>query len=352
MLFRSYEIGIVLYNLYLARMAQGRFDDAAALISEFAPQDRLLVGPQHPGLFTDVTAIARLMQDVGRLHEAHELLAAAVLARQRQFPERHSLVINTRGYLADVDCGLGDAAGAESRFVELIALANDPGTEIAATDLARLYFTHSQCLLRSNRLDDARRELERARERNLQVAAKDSPYVLAMDAAIADIDRRAGQPAAALATLTPILARQRERGDRELPASLLAVAEADLALGKFADAQTTLEEAHKLLDQQGRPQSMLARDVESTWAGLPANMPGAHDAAEHWQRTAQIGCVNFGCDDERVKQWQHLAAQAGGKATTTPVATARPYEAQYAIGADIVAKAQAAASAEPPAAKP
>jgi len=348
----DYEIGIVLYNLYLARMAQGRFNDAAALISEFAPGDRLLVGPQHPGLFTDVTAIARLLQDAGRLHEAHDLLSAAVLARQRQFPEHHSLVVNTRGYLADVDCGFDDAARVETRFTELIAVANGPGTEMSATDMARLYFTHAQCLLRLGRLDEARRELEHAREKNLQVAAKDTPYVLAMDATLADIERRAGEPTAALAVLAPILTRQRERGDRELPASLLVFAQADTTLGQFTHAQAALDEARKVLDAQGRPTSVLAREIESAWAALPADVTGARGSAEHWQHAAQIGCVNFGCDDERVKQWQHLSAQAGGNASARPEAAAKPYEAQYAIGADIIAKAQAAAGAAPAATGP
>jgi tetratricopeptide (TPR) repeat protein len=287
------------------------------------------------------------MQEIGRLREAHDLLSAAALARQRQFPERHSLVINTRGYLADVDCDIGDAADVETRFVELIAFANGPGTEIAATDLARLYFTDAQCLLQSGRLDDARRELEHAREKNLQVAAKDSPYVLAMDSALADIERRAGDPAAALAALAPILARQRERGDRELPASLLAAAEAYIALGKFDLAQTALDEARKLLGRQGRPASMLAREVEIAWTALPASVPGAQGVAEHWRRVAQIGCINFGCDDERVRQWRNRAGDAA-----MPAATAKPYEAQYAIGADIVAKAQAAANAGAAPAKP
>jgi hypothetical protein len=92
---------------------------------------------------------------------------------------------------------------------------------------------------------------------------------------------------------------------------------------------------------------MLAREVEIAWTALPASVPGAQGVAEHWRRVAQIGCINFGCDDERVKQWRNRAGDAA-----MPAATAKPYEAQYAIGADIVAKAQAAANAGAAPAKP
>ena len=228
----DYEIGIVLYNLYLARMAEGRLDAAAALISEFVPQDRLLVGPQHPGLFTDVTAIARLLQDAGRLHEAHALLTAALAARRKQFPEKHILVINTRAYLADDDCELGDVAGIEA-FDNLVEFVDKPSTEIGVTDLARIHFTHAQCLLHLDRIDEARRALAAARGSLLRVAEKDSPFALTIEAAQADADRRAGKVDAAVAALRPIVTRQRERDDRELPSSLLALARAEVNRGKW-----------------------------------------------------------------------------------------------------------------------
>ena len=353
----DYEIDIVLYNLYLARYGQGRLDDAAALISEFSTQDRLLVGPQHPGLFTDVTAVARLLEDIGRLHEAHDLYTAALAARRKQFPENHILVVNTRSYLADDDCELGDPSS-EVAFDELLAFVGKPGIEIGATDLARIYVTRVQCMLRRNRIDradDARQTLLSARELIQRVADKDSPFALVTEATLADVERVSGNAAAALTILTPIIAHQRERADRELPGSLLVAARANIAIGRFGEAQTALDEARNVLDRQGRPFCGIARDVELAWATLPASAVTRKSAAEHWSRVIRIGCLNFGCGDERVRQWVRTSAQIGGDAGSAAASSAmtsatsgaenKPDEAQYALALDILAKAKAAAAA-------
>jgi tetratricopeptide (TPR) repeat protein len=346
----DYEIDILLYNLYLVRDAQGRIDEAATLIGEFTAQDRLLVGPQHPGLFTDVTSIARLMQEVGRLHDAHDLFAAAVSARRRQFPENHILAINTRAYLADDDCELGDSAS-ESAFDELVALTAKPGIEIGATDLARILVTRAQCLLRRDRSDrfaDVRRSLEQARDLIIRVSAEDSPFALVIDATHADAERRSGNPDAALNSLAPIVARQRERADRELPASLLIAAHANAAVGRYGEALAELDEARGTLVRQGRPFSTVAREVEITSAALPSATRTS--AAGHWLKAAQIGCVNYGCNDGRVREWSHMGDDAAGgdpkaaaavRPTPALAATDKPYEAQYRLALDILAKADA-----------
>ena len=338
----DYEIGIATYNMFLARMAQGRYADASGLIDQFVPQDRELVGPQHPGLFTDVTAIAHLLRETGRLHEAHALYAAAAAARSRQFPATHTLAINARVYLADVDCQLGDFAGGEARLAQLVETAKAQGEEIAATDFARLRTAHAQCLLRLGRIEDAQREFASARELVLRVSDSDSPNVLAFDASLADLERARGKPEATLQRLAPILVRQRERSDRELPATLLALARASETLGKFAQARAALEEAHAVLDRQGRPDSTLGRDIELAAAALPTDAISRQVSAEHWRNAARIGCVNFGCDDARVQDWLRSAARSSDAGGPNPVvAPAGPFEAQYALAVDILAKADA-----------
>jgi len=348
----DYDIGIVLYNLFLARLAEGRLTDAAALIGEFTTGDRKIIGPQHPGLITDVVAVGRLLQDAGRLHEAHELYTTALAARRKQFPEKHQFVYNTRGYLADNDCELGDATGSAAVFSELVAALDAPGSEVAANDFARIHFSRAHCLVSLGRFDDARRALDAAREQILRVMDKNNPYPLAMDAAAADVERAAGHADAALALLAPIVARQRERSDRELPASLLAVARADVALGKFDEAQLALAEARDVLDRQGRSSSVVAREVELAWTTVSVGGAPRQGAADHWLRAARIGCVNFGCEDARVRGWQRHAVQTGADAAAvaaiaTPPAGAadKPYEAQYALAVDILAQA----SSPPPA---
>ena len=97
--------------------------------------------------------------------------------------------------------------------------------------------------------------------------------------------------------------------------------------------------------------SALGREVELARATLPAGAQSREAAAAHWQRAVQIGCVNFGCDDVRVKEWIRSAALAGGdreKSLSAPlpaIAPSKPYEAQYALAVDILARAQAVAPA-------
>ena len=350
---KSYDISIVMYSIALMRISQGRFADAAALIDRFTTLDRSLVGPQHPGLVTDVTVIGRLMHYSGRLREAHELLAAAVSMRQRQFSLAHPLTIRTRDFLASVDCDRGDGPASESAFAEIIA-QTIAAANFAVTDLADSYIHRAQCLIRLDRLAEARRALEAARVQVGLVASEDTPMPLAIAAMLADIDRREGRASEALIRLAPIIEQQRRRDDRDLPASLLASARAHLALGQPAAAE--LAEANSVLIRQGRAASTQAGDVELELAALLPST--ASSRADHLGKAAAIGCVNFGCDDARVIERIRATAAAGPTpATQDTIDTAaariakaaatlgKPFETEYAIAADILAKANAVGDA-------
>lgn len=192
--------------------------------------------------------------------------------------------------------------------------------------------------MRRGRSAEARRELVAAREQYLRVADEASPNVLAIDAALADIERAEGDPGSALRELAAIVARQRARDDRDVPTTLLALARASVATGDLAHAQAALGEALETLARQDRRASALGREVELVAAGLP--WPRGI-AAEHWRNVARIGCINFGCEDARVQEWLHRAAREGA-GTTQPKdvrAGARPFEAQYAVAIDILARA-------------
>jgi len=340
----SYDASIALYNLALIRIAQGRAADAAALIDRFVAIDRNRVGPQHPGLMTDVSVIARVLYSAGRLREARELWAGALAARRRNFAENHGWVVRMRGNLADADRELGDAAAGEAVDAELVGLVG-ASSNFPAYDLAVILIDHAHALIALGRLAEARSALDQADDRARLTAADGTLIPLTIGAMRADIERREGRPADALAMLASIIQRQRKRDDRELPASLLAQARASVALGQPADAITALTEARDALARQGRPFSTVARELEEAWAALPALVLPRAASAEHWQRAAQIGCVNFGCKDVRVKQWERLAAQNGAPAGA---GNDKPFEAQYALAVDILAKANASAHVAKP----
>jgi len=350
-----YSVSVVLYDIALARLKQGRIADAAALIDEFVAIDRSLVGPQHPGLTTDVTTISMLLHDVGRLRETRDLMNAAIAARQRQFAETHRSIVKARARLAAVLVDLGNAKQAEELVAGVIASAAT--ASMPTLDRSEIRFDRARALIELNRLDEARAEFQSALDLVRAAAPADSPLSLTIAAALADVERRQGRPQQALALLEPIVRQQRMRDDRDLPESLLAQARANLAAGKPDATDKTLAEAAAALDHQGRPTHPLAREIELEQAALAFSGGDAKFASEHLLRAASIGCVNFGCDDARVTGWIRAAAAAGENSTAgspdtsaaftararqSPLALGKPYETQYAAALDIIAKANAA----------
>jgi len=353
----DYATGLAIYQLALTRMAQGRAADVAVLIGEFVAGDRSLVGPGHPGLTTDVTIIARYLNSIGRLREARELLSAAVAARRHEFDETHSFVTRTRSLLATARIDLGESAEVEPELAELIQRAAATAN-FAVDDLAEMYFEHARSLLQLERLDEARTALQSSRETILRQAQPDAPVPLAIAAMLADIDRRQGDAEGARAKLDAIIHAQRERDDRELPASLLALARAAVAAGDGEAAQAALSEGSKALQRQARGTHPLAREIEVEWGRLAAEKAD-RDAGDHYRRAVEIGCINFGCDDRVVQAMPaEAAARAGngfGAATSGAVTrrdnaeSAAPgggkvYEGLYASALDILAKAKAASA--------
>jgi serine/threonine-protein kinase len=349
-----YSVSVALYDIALARLKQGRIADAAALIDEFVAMDRSLVGPEHPGMMTDVITISMLLHDVGRLRETRELVSAAIASRLRQFGEPHRSVVNSRARLGAVLVDLGNAREAEDLLTGVIASAAT--ASMATLDRSGIRFDHARALVDLNRLNEARAEFQTALDLVRAAAPADSPLALSIAAALADVERRRGDAAQALALLEPIVKRQRERDDRELPASLLIAARVNRATGSTDLAGKALTEAAALLDQQGRPTHALAREVELEQAALALASGDAKSASEHRLRAAAIGCINFGCDDARVKEWIRAAAAAQGGSggsteaiaastahtTQSALAVSKPYETQYATALDIITKANAA----------
>jgi eukaryotic-like serine/threonine-protein kinase len=351
----DYNTGLALYQLALIRMAQGRANDVASLISEFVPGDRTLVGPEHPGLTSDVTVIARYLHSIGRLRESRELLDAAVAARLHQFNETHSFVLRTRALLASVQLDMGESDQVERTLAQIIQTASDV-PNFAADDLTAMKLDHARALISLNRLDEAHTTLVSAHESISPLAAENAPVPLAIAAAQADIDRREGDASSAAAKLNSIIQVQRQRNDRELPVSLLAYARAESALHNPASAEQALEHAIQILKQSGRPASAIAREIELEWAALSSENNAS--VSEHLARAAEISCINFGCADPRVIDLIRRAALADsktGKPTTIAkledrvaqfdLAQRKPEEDLSAIATDILAKANAAAVA-------
>jgi eukaryotic-like serine/threonine-protein kinase len=305
----AYDTDLAMYTLALIRMAQGRPVDAAPLITEFSSH-RDKVGPDHPGLITDVTISGRYLQSIGRLREATQLLGDALTARLRQFPENHSFVVRTRALLASAQLDAGDAAGVEKTLAGAIELANAT-PNFAADDVAEMYFDRGRALVNLQRLDEARNQFESARTHSRRVTDKDAPVPLAIDVALADISRREGHVNECLAAIAPILVRQRERHDRDLTVSLLAFARASITANAPDAATAALTEALNVLSVQGRQTHPLAREVELELAALPQNKNSASAASAHLNRAAAIGCINFGCDDPRVQQIIRSLAAVG-----------------------------------------
>jgi serine/threonine-protein kinase len=345
-----YDVGLALYQLALIRLAQGRPADTAVLIGELAPGDRTLVGPEHPGLMTDVTIIGRYFNAVGRLPEAQELLAAALAARRRQFPETHNFVLRTRALLAAAQLDAGNADAVEATLAAIIATA-EALPDAAVDDLAEMHCDRGRALVALGRYDEAQRELDAAHALILRQTDATARVPLAIEAAVADLTRRHGDAAAARADLGRIAQQQRQRDDRELPATLLALARALKASGATVQATgAPLREAAEVLRRKGSSTQGLAREIEIELAQLTSG----EEAFTHWQHAAEIGCLNFGCDDARTQQLvQHAAAAKGVPKAEVVARLAQsdgvrnpPGQTLYITARDILDKAAAARAAD------
>jgi serine/threonine protein kinase/Tfp pilus assembly protein PilF len=260
---RNYEASFALYDLALVRLAQGRLSDAAALVNSLVPVDRSLVGPDHPGLVTDVQVIARLAIASGRAEAAGELLDYVVARRVAKFGEQHVLTWNARGLRAEAAALRGDWTAADRDFVAGISgIEGRYGP--AHRDLGTLRRNYGAMLLSAGRLDAASEQLRKAQTIWEGHGGSSHPSALASRELLAEVALAQGQSSLARQQLVAVIDLQRRRPNAYLARSLWTLATLDTSANDVASAARNINQARALLHDLGADDSELAQRIRHT----------------------------------------------------------------------------------------
>lgn len=256
----NYDATFALYDLALVRLAQGRLSDAVALVTPMVPVDRSLVGPDHPGLVSDVQIIARLAIASGQAQVAGELLDYVVARRVAKFGEHHVLTWNALGLRAEAAALRGDWAAAERDFVAGISgIEGHYGP--SHRDLGTLLRNYGVMLLSAKRFDAATEQLRKAQTIWESHDGANHPNALACRELLAEVALAQGQSSSARQDLVAIIELQRRRPDAFLARSLWALAALDASAGDNAAATRDLNQARALLLDLGADDSALAQRI-------------------------------------------------------------------------------------------
>jgi tetratricopeptide (TPR) repeat protein len=257
---KNYEAAFALYDMALVRLAQGRLRDANSLVAAFVPVDRELVGPDHPGLVTDVQIIARLSLAYGRGDAALGLLDYVVARRVAKFGEQHLLTWNARSLRADAETELGDYAAADRDFsVAILGMTKHFGP--THRDLGTMRRDYGSMLIEAGRFDAASEQLQAA-QKIWEISGNiDHPYALACRELLAEVALRQGNSTSARQQLADIVERQRRHPDAWLARSLWALGTLDAAAHDTATAGRDLSEGADLLHKLGADGGMLAQRI-------------------------------------------------------------------------------------------
>ena len=268
----NYRYSHALWRRATIELDAGAPRSAAKLMGEVVALDRRLgLPPAHPGLVTDLQAIADILIEYGNYADAEPIARAALQLRRREFGPRHHTVAETLWDNAVVAGELGSEKAAEADF----AMALDVGSEVFqphARPLASIRYDYGMYLLGHARPADAAAQFAACIEVMSDTADRWHYQRAACAAAAAYCAARNGDVAAS-ATLDRLVDEQRMQRARELPTALWLAArlaaERDPA-GSRAGQLARLDEALTLLDDAGRGGSHLARDIEAARRALGA----------------------------------------------------------------------------------
>jgi len=238
------------YNLSNDYLAQERLDLATRAIDEMSRND-IVGGNVSPGALFHVREQAELLLELGRVAQAHELLAR-LRPQARKTPELQAwFYAEDLAHEAEALRELGDTEHAHATYrlaFETFARAGEAFPPV-------LVDGEYGDALTSIAGGDSAKAVERLRTTVAMYAALGTPahpMALASRAALAAIDLEHDDPAAR-AELESIASTQRARVDRDLPYTLLALAQQAQRTREMSRADALLDETLDVLRRQGRP---------------------------------------------------------------------------------------------------
>jgi tetratricopeptide (TPR) repeat protein len=177
---------------------EGRLDEAAGILEAGAALMKRAAGPGHYDVARALIWLACVRADQRRYDESVALLERALAQRatvsESPFPRRLDLVI----FMAKSLAGRGQTAEALAHLDAVVAETEKAGDDVT---LAEALFVRADVLAQLGRLDQARRDDERALAIDHQRSGAFNPFAADDLVAMARIDLARGHPAGAIPLL-------------------------------------------------------------------------------------------------------------------------------------------------------
>ena len=288
----------LLGNLAGVIQDQGRLDEAEAMFREELEGNRQLLGEEHPDTLTSLNNLATLLHQRGDEAEALRLLRNALQGQRRVLGNQHPATLLTLSNLAAIEQQRGEHAAALEWAEEALQISRGlygsahPDTLLLLANVGSLQLALGQHEAAVSHLREA---LER--HRRLHGDGAEDTLVAALDLARAlNEAQRGGEARALLSPLdNAIRAQFAEQDPTRIAQWLTETARADLAAGRFTEAETALLKARALLEPlaEDSPRSTAdnLRALHALYAAWSRQQPGAGHAerARQWQQALQSG---------------------------------------------------------------
>jgi len=260
---------------------RGEFARAEVLLREALDLDRARLGPDHPNVLAHMQTLGSVYREWGRPQDAVPLYRRSWELATAVYGADHPTTLGCRSNLALglSDAGLYDEALAHGEAVAAertrLLGPDHPSTLVTQLNLTSLH-------LRRGDPAAAAALAREVRERVLLTLGPDHRYALILEGHLGRALLAGGDPVAAERHLRASAEGYREHGQPggwRLGSALVRLGECEAALARFADAEATLLEAHRILAAAPGPADERTGEAAQALADLYERWDRADDAA-------------------------------------------------------------------------
>lgn len=238
-------LGHTMTNLGVALHRQHKYAAAEPFTREALERHRQEAGEDHPITITDISNLAALCMDLGKLPEAEALAKEALTKCRRIHGNEHAHTLKATNVMGQVLSKQGKLKETETYYREALetgrrVLGEDhPDTIIFTFNLGAL-------LRQMRRYAEAEPYMRTAREKNRKVMGETHPYTLTMTRNLGDLLRDLGKPAEAEVYLREALEKLKGLNGADHPETLSLMGSLGAVLrdeGKLTDAETYFQQS-------------------------------------------------------------------------------------------------------------
>ena len=279
------DLAVNISNVAMVRKYQGDYAAADSLLREALAIQQSAFGKNHPDVATTLNNLGTTLLEKGEDAAATEILREALAVRRTVLGDEHPLIAQSLNNLAAAHRRVGDLAEAERLYRASIALRRQrfgdehPALTSSLNNLALV-------LQARGNLDAAEPLLRESLALRRTFYGDDHPRTARALSNLAALHSERGKHAAALPLYREAL-RIREAalpaGHEDIASENLRLGTCLMALGRYAAAESHLQESYALLKARHGPHAPRTRHVLEQLVALYTTS-GRPDEAEPYQR--------------------------------------------------------------------